>query len=239
MPGPGVVLGSNQYGKAEVRLVRITRDTARHEIEDLNVSSQLRGDFADVTPDRATTRRSSRRTPRRTPCTPSPRRRRRVAGGVPAAARPALRRRRSSGSRAAIWQAEQYSWERIPVDGAGARPRVRARPAGRPAPPWCQLDGDDDVRGRGHHRPHGAQVHRVASSTASRGTGTRPWPRPTTGSSPRRVTAPVAVRADAVDRGDRLRTRSTTASRALMLETFATVALASPCSRRCSRWARR
>ncbi len=39
-------LGSNQYGKAEVRLVRITRDTPVHEIEDLNVTSQLRGDFA-------------------------------------------------------------------------------------------------------------------------------------------------------------------------------------------------
>lgn len=40
-----VTLTSNQYGKAENRLVRITRDTDRHEIEDLNVTSQLRGDF--------------------------------------------------------------------------------------------------------------------------------------------------------------------------------------------------
>src|SRR3954464_6444163 len=40
-----IVLGPNQYGKAECRLVRLTRDTARHEIEDLTVSSQLRGDF--------------------------------------------------------------------------------------------------------------------------------------------------------------------------------------------------
>jgi len=40
-----VVLTSNQYGKAENRVVRITRDTDRHEIEDLNVTSQLRGDF--------------------------------------------------------------------------------------------------------------------------------------------------------------------------------------------------
>lgn len=35
----------NQYGKAENHVVRITRDTDRHEIEDLNVTSQLRGDF--------------------------------------------------------------------------------------------------------------------------------------------------------------------------------------------------
>jgi len=40
-----VILGPNQYGKAEVRVVRITRDTEVHEIEDLNVTSQLRGDF--------------------------------------------------------------------------------------------------------------------------------------------------------------------------------------------------
>ena len=42
----GITLGPNQYGKAENRVVRITRDTDRHEIEDLNVTSQLRGDFA-------------------------------------------------------------------------------------------------------------------------------------------------------------------------------------------------
>jgi urate oxidase len=39
------VLGANQYGKAENRVVRIYRDTARHEIRDLNVSTSLRGDF--------------------------------------------------------------------------------------------------------------------------------------------------------------------------------------------------
>ena len=38
-------LGPNRYGKAENRVVRVHRDTARHEIRDLNVSTQLRGDF--------------------------------------------------------------------------------------------------------------------------------------------------------------------------------------------------
>ncbi|WP_137845342.1 factor-independent urate hydroxylase [Microbacterium sp. 2FI] len=38
-----VSLGANKYGKAENRVVRIYRDTPRHEIVDLNVSSQLRG----------------------------------------------------------------------------------------------------------------------------------------------------------------------------------------------------
>jgi urate oxidase len=44
----GFSLGSNQYGKAESRVVRIVRDTERHEIRDLNVSTSLRGDFADA-----------------------------------------------------------------------------------------------------------------------------------------------------------------------------------------------
>jgi urate oxidase len=43
-----IVLGANQYGKAETRVVRICRDTGRHEIRDLNVSTSLRGDFADA-----------------------------------------------------------------------------------------------------------------------------------------------------------------------------------------------
>ena len=42
----GIRLGPNRYGKAESRVVRIVRDTPRHEIRDLNVTSLLRGDFA-------------------------------------------------------------------------------------------------------------------------------------------------------------------------------------------------
>ncbi len=40
-----IILGDNQYGKAESRVVRIVRDTARHEIRDLNVTTALRGSF--------------------------------------------------------------------------------------------------------------------------------------------------------------------------------------------------
>jgi urate oxidase len=42
----GIILGENQYGKAENRIVRIYRDTPRHEIHDVNVSTCLRGDFS-------------------------------------------------------------------------------------------------------------------------------------------------------------------------------------------------
>jgi urate oxidase len=40
-----IVLGPNQYGKAEVRVVAVARSAPRHTLVDLNVSSSLRGDF--------------------------------------------------------------------------------------------------------------------------------------------------------------------------------------------------
>ena len=51
-----IVLGPHRYGKAENRIVRIVRDTPRHEIRDLNVSTALTGDFdaAHLVGDQAT-----------------------------------------------------------------------------------------------------------------------------------------------------------------------------------------
>jgi urate oxidase len=48
--GQEIVLGDNQYGKAEVRAVKIDRDSngVRHSITDLSVSSQLRGSFEEA-----------------------------------------------------------------------------------------------------------------------------------------------------------------------------------------------
>ncbi|MFI5571819.1 factor-independent urate hydroxylase [Streptomyces sp. NPDC051740] len=42
------ILGQNQYGKAENRVVRITRDGTTHHIKDLNVSVALSGDMDEV-----------------------------------------------------------------------------------------------------------------------------------------------------------------------------------------------
>ncbi|MGC4945768.1 factor-independent urate hydroxylase [Streptomyces sp. DT224] len=42
------ILGQNQYGKAENRVVRITRDGDTHHIKDLNVSVALSGEMDDV-----------------------------------------------------------------------------------------------------------------------------------------------------------------------------------------------
>lgn len=41
----GIVMGPNQYGKTEVRIVSVNKDTPQHTIKDLNVSSSLRGDL--------------------------------------------------------------------------------------------------------------------------------------------------------------------------------------------------
>ena len=43
-----IVLGDNQYGKAETHVVRITRDGSRHDVKDINVSITLAGDFGET-----------------------------------------------------------------------------------------------------------------------------------------------------------------------------------------------
>ncbi|WP_221351148.1 factor-independent urate hydroxylase [Streptomyces beigongshangae] len=47
-PARPAVLAQNQYGKAESRVVRITRDGATHHIKDLNVSVALSGDMEEA-----------------------------------------------------------------------------------------------------------------------------------------------------------------------------------------------
>ena len=44
----GIVLGDNRYGKAETRLLRVTRHGDRHEIRELTVGISLSGDFDAV-----------------------------------------------------------------------------------------------------------------------------------------------------------------------------------------------
>src|SRR5215213_4410500 len=43
-----VTLGHNQYGKAQIRVVRVYRNANPHELVDYNVSVALVGDFADI-----------------------------------------------------------------------------------------------------------------------------------------------------------------------------------------------
>ena len=113
-----IVLGANQYGKAETRLVRIVRDTARHEIVDLNVSTSLRGDFADahVTGDQAhvlptDTQKNTAFVYAKKHGVSSPEDYAAALGGRFLDASPA--------ASAARIEVEQYAWDRIPVGEAG------------------------------------------------------------------------------------------------------------------------
>ncbi len=47
-PPQEIVLGQNNYGKSEVRLFKVKRDTAVHEVWDLDVRVTLEGDFDDA-----------------------------------------------------------------------------------------------------------------------------------------------------------------------------------------------
>src|SRR3954462_3917420 len=110
-----IVLGPNQYGKAEVRVVAVDRSTPRHGLVDLNVSSSLRGDFtaAHIEGDNAhvlttdaqkNTVFAFARDGVGTPEAFGLRLARHFAGAYPWI----------TGARVAV---DSYGWERIPVDG--------------------------------------------------------------------------------------------------------------------------
>jgi urate oxidase len=177
-----IILGKNQYGKAENRVVRITRDTDRHEIEDLNVTSQLRGDFASAHFDGNN----------------EPRRRHRHAEehglrlrqgrhrqprGVPAPPGQALHRRVRLGDRRR-WAAEQYTWLRIEGDN-GEHDHAFVRGGTETRTAVVQIDGDDTTIIAACRTSRSSSPPRAASS-ATRRTSTRPSPRPRTASSPPR-----------------------------------------------------
>lgn len=112
-----VSLGANKYGKAETRVVRVYRDTARHELVDLNVTSQLRGAaFADsfLTGDNA--RVIATDTQKNTVFAFAKER------GIrsPEEFLQTLAEHFTTEFdwvEGGLWQAEQYEWERIAVDG--------------------------------------------------------------------------------------------------------------------------
>jgi urate oxidase len=111
-----IVLGANQYGKAENRVVRIYRDSARHEIRDLNVSTSLRGDFtaahtdgdqADVLP--TDTQKNTAFAYAKEHGVSSPEDYALALGDRFLEAAPA--------ATAAQIRVEEYAWDRIPVNG--------------------------------------------------------------------------------------------------------------------------
>ena len=114
----GIVLGPNSYGKAETRVVRIVRDSPRHEIRDLNVSTSLRGDFAAAHTDGDQSQVLPTDTQKNTAFAyakrhgvTSPEDYALALGGRLLDATPA-----ATGATIAV---EEYAWDRIPVDGTG------------------------------------------------------------------------------------------------------------------------
>lgn len=114
----GIVLGANQYGKAETRVVRIYRDTPRHEIRDLNVSTTLRGDFsaAHVDGDQSAvlptdTQKNTAFAYAEEVGVASPEDYALALSGRLLEASPA-----ATGARVAV---DEYAWDRIEVDGSG------------------------------------------------------------------------------------------------------------------------
>ncbi|MBN9097600.1 MAG: urate oxidase [Pseudonocardia sp.] len=114
----GIVLGANQYGKAESRLVRIYRDTARHEIRDVTVSTALRGDFSAAHLHGDQSRVLPTDTQKNTAYAFA------KSTGLHAIEDYALTLARHfvadvepvTGARIAV---DEYGWERVPVDGVG------------------------------------------------------------------------------------------------------------------------
>ena len=113
----GIVLGPNRYGKAESRVVRIVRDTPRHEIRDLNVSTSLRGDFAAAHTDGdqsqvlpTDTQKNTAFAFARSHGVSSPEDYAIALGGRLLAATPV--------AEGATVRVEEYAWDRIPVDGS-------------------------------------------------------------------------------------------------------------------------
>src|SRR3954452_4538211 len=137
-----IVLGPNQYGKAECRLVRLTRDTPRHEIEDLTVTSQLRGDFEACHTEGDNSQVVATDTQKNTVYAFA-------RDGVGSPEELLLRLGRHfttefpwvTGGR---WAAEQHAWERITLHGqSGDHSFVRAGRETRTA--VVEIDGDETV----------------------------------------------------------------------------------------------
>ncbi|MBF6181402.1 factor-independent urate hydroxylase [Nocardia otitidiscaviarum] len=112
-----IQLGPNQYGKAENRIVRVYRDTDRHRIRDLNVSTSLRGRFDDahITGDQKDVLPTD--TQKNTAFAFAKEK------GVEAVEDFALVLAdhfisRTPGADGARIEIEEYAWNRIPVDGA-------------------------------------------------------------------------------------------------------------------------
>ncbi|MFK4806039.1 factor-independent urate hydroxylase [Microbacterium sp. ZW CA_36] len=142
-----VSLGANKYGKAENRVVRIYRDTPRHEIVDLNVTSQLRGAaLANSFLEGDNAMIVATDTQKNTAFAFA------KEHGIPSPEEYLLRLGDHFVSafdwiEGGLWQAEQYEWERILVDGAPHDHSFVRRRHGTRLATVQKLDGATHVTG--------------------------------------------------------------------------------------------
>ena len=235
MSDVSVSLGANKYGKAENRVVRIYRDTPRHEIVDLNVTSQLRGAAlvdSYLTGDNALvvatdTQKNTAFAFAKEHGIRSP------EEYLLTLARPLRERVRLDRGRALAGRAVRVGAH--PGRRPAARSLVRAQGPGHAARGGAG-DRRRDARDGRREGPDGAQVDRQRVRRASRATGTRPSSRPTTASwRPRSPDAGAS--SPRRSRPASTTTASTPRCRPCCCRP-SRPCTRSPCSRRCSRWAR-
>ncbi|MFI7275525.1 factor-independent urate hydroxylase [Streptomyces sp. NPDC049879] len=118
-------LGQNQYGKAETRVVRVTREGPVHHVRDLNVSVALSGDMADVHLRGSNAGVLTTDTTKNTVYAFA-----REHGISSPEAFAALLARHFVTSQPAVHRArlrvEEYAWDRVPVPGEAAHSFVRS-----------------------------------------------------------------------------------------------------------------
>lgn len=138
-----IVLGRNQYGKAEVRLVYVDRSAPVHVITDVNVTSQLVGDFTETHLTGANDAVIATDTQKNTVYAMA------RTGGVGSPEEFALRLARNyvdkyeqvTGARMAV---EQYSWDRI-VTAAGPHDHAFSRGTAETRTAVVRKDGADET----------------------------------------------------------------------------------------------
>ena len=138
-----IVLGANQYGKAEVRMVYVDRSSPVHQITDVNVTSQLIGDFLDThltgANDAVIATDTQKNTVYAMPRT----------GGITSPDEFALRLARNyvdkyeqvSGARMAV---EQYSWDRI-ATSSGPHDHAFSKGTAETRTTVVRKDGDEET----------------------------------------------------------------------------------------------
>jgi urate oxidase len=139
----GIVLGPNQYGKAEVRMVYVDRSTDVHSIVDVNVTSQLIGDFSGTFATGDNSRVIATDTQKNTVYALA------RTGGVTTIEEFALRLARTwvgvypqvTGARMAI---QQFGWDRIDT-AAGPHDHSFVRGASTVRTTLVKKDGDDEI----------------------------------------------------------------------------------------------